>query len=74
MWRAKLRRWLPYVIDQALLRQALTSHGKVEPTPWPADDRPTDTSTPVSPQALHRLDAFARRADRLMSKFRKRRG
>lgn len=62
MWRAKLRRWLPYVVDQHLIHQALITHGKGEPVPWPVEKPPAAGDQPASVKAgISHLKAFSQR-------------
>jgi hypothetical protein len=73
-WRAKLRRWLPYVIDQHIVSTMNARFSKEwQPTPWPAE-KPTDTGDrPASVrEAQAHLSAFSRRIEAMRAKSRSR--
>lgn len=62
-WRAKLHRWLPYVIDQHIVRGLNARFAKEwEPTPWPVEKPPAAGDQPASVKTgLAHLKAFSQR-------------
>lgn len=67
VWRRKFQRFLPYVIDQHIVRQLNARYSKEwEPTPWPGDEQPaTEPKTSHLPKsvqnALANLKSFSGR-------------
>lgn len=72
-WQAKIRRWLPYVVDEYLVRGLNARFSKDwEPTRWPVE-KPADTEgRPASVrEGLSHLKAFTRRVAALRKKPRR---
>ena len=73
VWRTKINRWLPYVIDQHIVRALNARFSKTwEPHPWPVEKPPAAGDRPASVQAAQsHLQAFARRIATLGKKPRR---
>jgi hypothetical protein len=70
VWRSKLQRWLPYIIDAHIIRQLNARYSKEwAPTPWPVEKPPAAEELPASVKTgLSQLKAFSQRIAALRKK------